>query len=474
MMTADTKRLPEKWTQEADVLVVGAGPAGLRAAAVARDAGAEVLVLEKMDSCLDCALARSGGQLSFAGTEEQKEEGIKDSVDLYAKDVIEGGEYGSDPRIVKAFMDRQLDTYHWLKEQGVRLINLTFLPRNTVKRTLTLDPRELVISMQRTAEGKGARLRFGTQAKRLVTSPEGEVIGVKAESNGKTLYFKGKRATILATGGFGRSPEWLEKCCRGYSRLKSISAPGATGDGLLMALELGAELRGLNWIEPSVGLHEKGNSMSEWAIPIVCGAILVNKLGRRFVNEGGEFHTMGDSVLKQPDRIGFQILDQKIRETARNTGTIVLPAEADELLRELQDDTIAGLAEKAGINPANLRETVDKYNSYVEAGMDPEFGRVGLAEEQGQLVKLDIPPFYAFPTVALIAGTSVAGLIKDENCRAINVFGDIIPRLYLAGEIAIGFHGYRVGTSGSSIVMAIIDGIIAGENAVAEKPVNIG
>ena len=159
---------------------------------------------------------------------------------------------------------------------------------------------------------------------------------------------------------------------------------------------------------------------------------------------------------------------EKIYEVIK--GTIILPDKADLLLQELQDDTIKGLAEKAGINSANLTETVDSYNGYVEAGKDPEFGRFELAPEPEQRVKLDTPPFYAFPTVAIVAGTSVAGLVKNENCLAINVFGEAIPRLYLAGEIAMGFHGYKVGTSGSSIVMAIIDGLNAAENALAEKP----
>ena len=180
---------------------------------------------------------------------------------------------------------------------------------------------------------------------------------------------------------------------------------------------------------------------------------------------------MGDIFLEQPEAAVFQIADKKIREAAKNAETSTLTPEADALLQELQDDTIEGLAQKAGINPANLMQTVADYNRYVEAGKDPEFGRVGLVGDLGQLVKIDTPPFYAFPTIAHIPGTSVAGLVKDEKCRALNVFGEVIPRLYVTGELAVGFHGYKAGTSGGAIVMAIVDGLIAAENALKAKPI---
>jgi fumarate reductase flavoprotein subunit len=465
------EKLVDRWNQEADILVVGGGPGGLRAAVAGLDAGVSVLVLERMDSCLHCAAAISGGTLSFAGTEEQKAEGVEDSVELYTRDVLEVGEYGNDPEIVRAFMDRQLDTYYWLKKQGVKFLKLALLPRNTIKRTLSVDPMEMMAIMQRTAERSGAKILFNTRAKRLVTNQEGEVIGVQAESQGKALYFKSRRATILATGGFGRSPEWMDKCHPGYSKVTSSCAEGATGDGLLMALELGAELRNLPLVTLSIGLHRKGKKQSEWSLLMLYGAIFVNKEGKRFINEADDFRKMGDTFLEQPDAVAFQIADKKTREAAKNAETSTLPLEADALLLELQDDTIEGLAGKAGINPAALRETVNKYNSYVEAGMDPEFGRAGLVGEMGQLVKINTPPFYAFPTVTHIPGTSVAGLVKDVKCRAINVFGEVIPRLYVTGELAIGFHGYKAGISGSAIVMAIIDGIIAAENAVAQEPI---
>jgi fumarate reductase flavoprotein subunit len=466
------EKLVKNWSQETDVLVVGGGPGGLRAAVATREAGADVILLERMDSSLHCAAAISGGTLSFAGTDEQKAEGVEDSVELYTKDVMEIGDYGSNPKIVKAIMDRQLDAYYWLKNEGVKFLKLALLPRNTIKRTLSVDPIEMMAVMQRSAERRGAKLLFNTRATRLIINQEGEVIGVQAESGGKTLYFKAKKGTILATGGFGKSPEWMDKCKPGYGKVLSSAAEGATGDGLQMALELGAELWGLPWVTLSVGLHKKGKSQAEWSLLMIYGAIFVNKKGKRFINEAEDFRKMGDTFLAQPDAAVFQIADKKIREAAKSAETSTLTPEADALLLELQDNTIEGLAKKAGINPANLKETVDKYNSYVEARRDREFARVGLVGEQGQLVKIDTPPFHAFPTVAHIPGTSVAGLVKDEKCRALNVYGEVIPRLYVTGELAIGFHGYRAGTSGAAIVMAMIDGLIAAENAVTEKPIS--
>ena len=158
MMVMAHREIPDKWDEEADVLVIGAGTAGLRAAVAVRESGADVLALEKMDSCLECAGSICAGQISFAGTEEQKAEGIEDSVDVYTKDVVEGGLNGSDPKIVQAFMDRQLDVYHWLKEQGVKFGYLALMPRNTIKRTLAVDPVEMITAMQRAAEGERGKV----------------------------------------------------------------------------------------------------------------------------------------------------------------------------------------------------------------------------------------------------------------------------------------------------------------------------
>lgn len=435
------RRIATKWDEETDVLVVGAGTMGLPAAISAARAGAKVLIIEKRHTSLDCAGALCAGMMSFAGTELQKEQGIEDNSELYYKDMIAHGEGANIPEVVKAVINEQIDVYHWLKGLGVRFYDIVAFPGMSVPRAHVVEPTQMVRLLTRACEDKGVRIVYHVQGKRLLVNKKGEVIGAKAERDGESVLIKAKKGTILASGGFGQSPEWLERCHRGLSRVILNSAPGATGDGFYMAAALGADLKGLSRIKSFSSFHVKGKTALDKAVLHYCGAIYVNKEGKRFVNEALDYKVIGDILMQQTDGIGFQILDKKVYEKGLGINLMLSP-QAEALL--VGDDTLEGLAKKIGIDPLTLRETVDKYNSYVEAGEDPEFKRKALTgDKEGKLLKIDTPPFYAFESTSHLSGTAGAGFVIDKDCRAINVFGllsVLTSNMFVKKKFGFGFR----------------------------------
>jgi fumarate reductase flavoprotein subunit len=382
--------------------------------------------------------------------------------------MVEYGKHENIPKVVKAVTDKQLDAYDWLKGLGVRFYDVQYSPGMSAPRAHITEPTHMIEILQQTAESKGVEILFDTRAKRLMIDKAGQVVGVLAERNGTPLNFKTNRGVILTCGGIGQSPEWLERCRRGFSKLSSIAAPGATGDGFSMALAVGADLKGLPWVRSFSSFHVKGESITDMALLHSCGAVYVNKGGKRFLNEALDHKIMGDILLQQTDSVGFQILDSKVYQMALRNPQVLSP-QAEALL--VKDETLEGLAVKIGIDPAALKDTVDKYNNYVEAGSDPDFGRVTLYGREGKPVRIDTPPFYAFESTSHMPGTAGTGFVIDENSRAINVFGEVIPRLYLCGEMAFGWMGPDP-VNGTSTVGAIVQGLIAGRNAAAEKPIS--
>ena len=189
----------------------------------------------------------------------------------------------------------------------------------------------------------------------------------------------------------------------------------------------------------------------------------MNRHGRRYVDESKSYKLLGDAVLQQPDGIAFQIFDQDIMDTAADG---VPPfdfrnARQRGLVHEAA--TLEALAQQVGIDPVQLAATVQRYNDFVERGLDEDFGRDGLSTHYGALRKIERAPFYAYPSTSGVIAT-YCGLTVDSEARVLDVFGDPIAGLYAAGELTGGFHGVSYMT-GSSLGKCIIFGRIAGRNA---------
>jgi len=458
--------LPPRWDYEADVVVAGAGGAGLVASKKAADAGADVILLEKMPVVGGSTIICMGG-FAFAGTDLQKRQGIEDSSDRLYEDLMKVGRYKNTPEVVRAYVDNQLETYHFLKEVGVKFDEkIRVCEPGTAREHLT-NTAQMVKLLKEANEKKGVKIMLETKGVELIAGPEKEVLGIKAKSKeGKTLYFKAKRAIVLSTGGFGRNPELLDEVRPGISKVISLTGRGTTGDGLIMGRALGAATKDMAFLKASFAIAAKGTTSADLCFNYWLGAAIVNKEGKRFVNESIGHKEIPEFVQKQTDGIGILVFDEKIAEISRKTGFEYLNPRTERYC--LKADTIEELAAKVGMPPTTLRETIDKYNSYVETGQDPEFGRTTLCGTAGKPIKIDTPPFYALEAKSVIVGT-YCGLKINKNAQVIDVYGKFVPRFYAAGEVTGGFHGDGY-MGGSAVGKAVVLAYIAGKNAAAEKP----
>lgn len=449
------------------LVVVGGGAAGFSAALEAASAGTEVLLLEKMGE-IGGSSAMSGGCLAFAGTDLQRAEGVEDSDDQLRRDLIEVGQGEADPALVDAYLRDQLDTYHWLKAHGVPFSpSLESSSGQSVPRVHTVDPADMVrLLAARCRETGRVTVRMHTRALRLLRASEtSPVTGLQAEGPDGPLTIASAHGVLLACGGFGRNAELVHQFAPQYAEAVFVGGEGNTGDGLRMAWKLGADVRDMAYIKGTFGKHPTDTHNHHSCQAVYKGAIAVNQDGKRFVNESISYKLLGDAVMRQPYHTGYQILDEPIFRSGDNRVRIL------DFERRLEDglmiraDTLDALARQIEVPPEVLRETVDRYNGYVDAGEDLEFGRDALVHHQGALRRIEHGPFYAYPSTAAVFGT-YCGLRIDAAMRVIDVFGEPIAGLYGAGEVVGGFHGGAYMT-GSALGKAVVFGRVAARTAIA-------
>jgi fumarate reductase flavoprotein subunit len=456
--------VPEKWDQEADLVIVGAGGAGFAAAIEAADKGAEALILEKMPvmggSSIIC-----GGALAFSGTDMQAAEGIKDSNELLYSDLMKVGGNMNSPSLVKAYVDNQLETYEWLKTLGAKFLKVGIASGMSVPRGHYVKPGDLLRILSDQAKAKGVKLITRTAGKTLAMDHKsGRIRGVIAESKGKTITYGARKAVILASGGFSLNKDLLAKFVPPMAKAKAINGLGNHGDGLKMAWAHGADIQDMSYIKATFGFDLQAKTIAEdFTLIFYQGGIIVNREGKRFVNESISYKLVGDAALAQTDAMGFQIYDAAIREKGvsdplrRTTGL-------EERGRVHMAPTLAELAQKMGVPSDTLEQTIRVYNADIEKGVDSQFGRTTLVASFGKPVKIEKAPFYAFPSTAAILGT-YGGILIDDKAQVIDVFGKVIPGLYAAGEIIGGVHGAAYMT-GTAFGKALIFGRLAAKNAL--------
>lgn len=455
------------WHKEVDAIVAGCGAAGLSAAAELAEIGLKVIVFEKQFSIEDTSTALSEGAFSFAGTDIQQREGVRDSDELLYKDLMDVGRQKNDVKLVQAYVENQLGTYHWLTGLGVEWAALEAAAGMSVPRAHVTDPLTMLELIKKTVERKGVELVFKTSVTGLITDESEMVIGVKTEGETGSRQIKAGKGVILATGGFGRDFKRLEAIDPRFSKVVPVVGLGHAGEGHRMAEKLGAYLIDLEYIKPTFGISANSSSNATFLVMFYNGAIIVNKSGKRFFDESASYKDIGKAALNQPDSMGYQIFDQKLYETGLEKAKDVRPEKAMFGLDEgrinllVKGDTISELASNIGVPPEALQKTIETYNADAETGKDSDFGRMALAGRTGKIVKIDRPPFYAYASKGMLPGT-YGGIVVDEDMCVLDSNGRI-PGLYAAGEIVGGFHGasYMTGTAAGK---ALIFGRIAGRS----------
>ncbi|MEV0666469.1 FAD-dependent oxidoreductase [Actinomadura luteofluorescens] len=451
--------LPER----VGVLVLGAGLAGCAALLAAAEAGRYALLLEKTGE-IGGSTVKSAGLSAFAGTDEQAEQGIADSVELLREDLAEVGRRRGDPALIDLYCEHQLATYRWLKEHGVRYGEIHAASGQSAPRSHPADTTRMLHLLLAAAGELGARVMLGTPAHRLLHDGA-RVTGVRLADGREVLA----DAVVLATGGFSMNPELLAAFAPQMENALRQGGAGNQGDGLMMAMALGAGLRDTPHIKGTYGHYhvEHPGEDGTGILAVYKGAIAVNREGRRFVDESRNYKEIGDAALAQPGVTTWQVFDARTMALANDEVPIYEFAGRERAGMLLGSGTVAGLEAAIGLPGGSLQRTVAEYNAAIREGRADAFGRAHLSGGVGEPTPIDRPPFYAHPSGTVVLAT-YCGLTVDTRMRVLDWWGDPIGRLYAAGEITGGFHGAGYMT-GTSIGKSGVFGRLAGRNAADEE-----
>jgi succinate dehydrogenase/fumarate reductase flavoprotein subunit len=481
--------IPKKWDQETDVVVVGTGFAGLSAAITAKDAGAKVLVLEKMPRKHEGGNSRVSGNMWWTPTNLPEA--------LQYMEALSSGL--TDKESIRALAEEMLKLNDWLEKLGVKATRLGMfqpehpeLPGSACVRTWSNNGAgdgRLWIPIREQVERRGIEILYETPAKDLVISPATrEIIGIKAIRGDKPISIKARRGVILACGGFEFDFEMQKQFLPGWPTY-GRGTPGNTGDGIRMAQKAGAALWHMNNSLAGIGcmiVPEYDPVMIPAAIP-GNGYIVVDKTGKRFMNELRENrHGFGhkenllyfDGVLGDFTRIPcYGIFD----ESTRTRGPIISAGwkfgwfgwfgdyrASRDNTKEIEKgwivkgDSIGELAVKLAIKPADLEASVARYNSHCKNQTDADFAR-----PPRSLVPLEKPPFYCIKFYPATFNTQ-GGPRRNSQCQVVDPDLQPIARLYSAGELG-SFWGWMYNGGGNN-AEALCTGQIAARNAAAAKP----
>lgn len=498
----------------ADVIVIGGGGAGLAAAATAGENGASVILIEKA-AALGGNTILSGGAFNTSDIEVQKndtmaeatraelesylnykeedfgafagtlstlkqqiteylasgENYLFDSVELHmihsytgSKRVgLDGTTIEPDFDLIQTLCSNSLDAWHWVEGIGTPTNEALSTAVGALwKRThgITVPDngcKPLIDALDAHVRKQGVEIMMNTEATEFITD-NGKVVGVNAVMNdGTKVILHANNGVVLATGGFAGNIDMVLEYNNYWpgmnESVKTDNTATATGDGIRMAQAVGANTLGMGFIQmlPTCtaldGLAGKG----------VGSSLYINAEGLRYVNESSERDVLCKAALAQTNSMFFGVGDAnmikkqgeaKINDSVSKGYVFVA-------------DTLEEVAKLAGVNPENLVATVEKFNSYVDAQNDPEFGRYNFAG------KVEQAPFVLAGMAPALHHT-MGGIEINTDAQVINTEGNVIPGLYAAGEVCGGIHaGNRLG--GNAIADIIVFGRIAGANAAASK-----
>ena len=443
-------------TIDTEIVIIGAGGAGMTAAIMLQQAGKDFVILEKMPYVGGNTTKATGG-MNASETHYQKEQGIEDSNALFAADTMKGGHALNDSALVAMMANSSAGAIDWLDSIGAELPKISFSGGASVNRIHAPEDGSgvgayLVDRFSAKLNELGVEVMLETAATELLTDADGQITGVKAEGP-DAVYTINAKAVILASGGFGANEEMYTTYRPDLKGTVTTNAPGATGDGIVMAQKLGADLVDIEQIQlhPTV---EQTTSILITESVRGDGAILVNQSGVRFTNELLTLDAVSAAELAQEGSYAYIIFDQKLRDGLKAIEKYVKSGIT------VQADTIEGLAEQLDIDPATLAKTLADWNEIVKNQRDPDFGRTtGMNED------LSTAPYYAIKIAPGIHHT-MGGVKINTAAEVINTEGKAIPGLFAAGEVCGGVHGgNRLG--GNAVADIVIFGRIAAESAMA-------
>lgn len=442
---------------DCDIAIIGAGGTGLTAATEAASKGARVIVLEKMGIVGGNTNYSTGG-INAAYTKEQERLGIKDSKEVFFEDTMRGGRYLNDPELVQKIVDESAATVEWLQSPliGADLSDVGAFGGATNKRIHRPQGgfaigEHLVPLLHKAALAQGAEIRMNNKVTDILEE-DGRAVGVKVLCNGLEYTIRAG-AVIIATGGFGANPDMITLYQPTLKDFATTNHAGATGDAFAMIEKFDAALTQMEQIQTHPTVVVGTGIMITEAVR-GNGAIMVNRTGKRFVDEMENRDIVSNAVLKSEGKTAFIIFDQGIRDSLK----VIEEYATRGLMTE--GASIADLAQKIKIPADALEETISRYNEYVKTKKDEDFNR--------NPTSMDLPiakaPYYAIEIEPAIHHT-MGGIKINSKAEVQNKSGSSIPALFAAGEVTGGVHGAnRLG--GNAVADICIFGKIAADSAL--------
>ena len=492
----------EDSTVDADVVVVGAGGAGMTAAITAAAEGKSVVILESQSMVGGNSVRATGGMNAgktvyqdenefgeSAGVEktlktaaekyadnetitalaktvseqwaayQANPTGYFDSVELMELDTMIGGKGINDPELVETLCANSADAIDWLDEHGITLHNVSSFGGASVKRIhrpvnaegKTVSVGSYMIPLlQENCEKAGVKMMLDTTATEILTDANGAAVGVKATgASGETVTVNAK-AVVLASGGFGANLDMVVKYKPELKGFMTTNAPGIQGQGIEMAQAIGAATVDMDQsqIHPTVEANTAALITEGLRGD---GAVLINAEGKRFIDEVGTRDVVSAAEIAQTGSYSWLVVDQAMVDASSVIQGYIKKGYT------VTGETYEELGKAMGVDAAAFAETMEKWNGYVEAKNDPDFGRTSFANP------LNTAPYYAVKVTAGVHHT-MGGLKINANTEVLNEKGEVIPGLFAAGEVTGGVHGAnRLG--GNAVADFTVFGRIAGAAA---------
>jgi fumarate reductase flavoprotein subunit len=443
------------------IVIVGAGAAGLVAALKAREAGADVLLVER-DPLPRGSTALSAGLVPAAGTRWQRAAGVEDSPDLFAQDIVAKAKGEPDPGLVHLVAREAGPALEWLADRhGLPFSVVTDFryPGHSALRMHGLPTRsgeELVDRLREAAEAAGAEILTEARVVDLYAEADGTIRGVGLQRPDGSGERVGCGALVLACNGYGGNKDLVRAHIPDLADALYFGHPGNQGEAVLWGRALGAAERHLSGHQGHGSVAHPAGILITWAT-ITEGGIQVNREGWRFSNEARGYSEQAAAVLAQPDGVAVTIFDARIAGIARQFEDF---REAERVGAVVEAETIEALADLLHLPAAALAATLGAVARLKAAG-----GRDGFGRDFAGVPQL-APPYRAVRVTGALFHTQ-GGLVVDGEARVLRPDGRAFPNLYAAGGAACGVSGATAAgyLSGNGLLTAVALGIVAGRTA---------
>ncbi|MCJ8010322.1 flavocytochrome c [Paenibacillus sp. KQZ6P-2] len=430
-----------------DIIIVGAGGAGMSAALQAKEKGMNPVIFEKMPIAGGNTLKASSG-MNASETKFQKEQGIEDSNDLFYEETLKGGHGTNDKDMLRFFVDNSASAIDWLDSMGIRLNNITITGGMNEKRTHRPEDgsavgQYLVNGLLKNIQEQGIPLFVNANVTEI-TEKDGKANGVKVTFNEKEEKNIAADAVVVTTGGFGANMDMIAEVRPDLKGYVTTNQKGSTGDGIKMIEKLGGVTVDMDQIQVHPTVQQDKSYLIGEAVRGE-GALLVSSEGKRFTNELDTRDHVTAAINKLPEKSAYLVFDSGVKSRVKAID------QYEKMGFVLQGDSIEALAKEMGVPADQLKTTLDTWNAAVKNKKDAEFGRT-----TGMDNDLSSEPYYAIKIGPGIHYT-MGGVKINTNTEVLNKDNKPIPGLFAAGEVTGGLHGQnRIG--GNSVAEIIIFG----------------